>query len=96
MKDIWKIQAHNVEVKTVSPSCLDGNAGLSIFPKNIIKISSELKYTQYVETLVHEIIHFCNGELEERVVDGLAQQLTQVLLDNAPKWSKLLSKRSIK
>jgi hypothetical protein len=50
--------------------------------KQTISIDSELTGTMLVTTLIHEIFHVMNTELEHVLLDSLAQQLTQVLLDN--------------
>jgi Zn-dependent peptidase ImmA (M78 family) len=49
---------------------------------NEIIINSTLSPEQKQITLLHEIIHAVNGELNEVVVDSLAQQLHQVLTEN--------------
>lgn len=49
---------------------------------NTIRIEEGLPYTQSIYVLFHEIFHAMNGELEEVLIASLAEQLTQVLLDN--------------
>ena len=58
-----------------SVGCLDRKTGT-------IYISEDLIQSEREATLLHEILHTLNGELTETFVEGLAQQLYQVLSDN--------------
>ena len=49
---------------------------------NTISIDKEMAYEQQMVTLLHEMIHALNGELDEKTVDGLAVGLHQIIMDN--------------
>lgn len=74
-----KIGAHTytIEIKE-----LDNNLGECDRLKNKISLDKRLPHTQLVATLFHEIFHALNNETDHEKVDGKAEQLTQVLLDN--------------
>lgn len=50
--------------------------------KGLISIRKDLMDTQRESTLFHEIFHVLNSELDHVILDGLAEQLYQVLKDN--------------
>jgi hypothetical protein len=55
---------------------------------NTITISEDLPHSQAFSTLFHEILHACNTTIGDTpighaLVDSLAEQLAQVLSDNA-------------
>jgi len=50
--------------------------------KNEIWISNKIEVSQQEATLFHEIIHQLNSQLNETMVDALAEQLYAVLKDN--------------
>lgn len=74
-----KLGAHTYKIITKE---LDDDFGSIDRLKNIIYIDSRLPDTQLLATLVHEILHALNNETQHERVDGLAEQLTQVLVDN--------------
>ena len=77
-----KIGGHEYTVELVDPETLDNDCGKMNPRRNLIQISSDMPQSQLEETLLHEIIHACNGGLPEETVDGLAHSLYQVLKDN--------------
>jgi len=48
----------------------------------VIQISSQLSPTQTFVTLLHEAMHTMNRTLDHTVLDSLAEQVGQFLLDN--------------
>jgi Zn-dependent peptidase ImmA (M78 family) len=82
---ILKIGAHTYTIHVVTPPILtedDASQGANCPKRNIIEINSSLAPSHQVVTLLHEILHTLNSELNHVVLDSLAEQLTQVLLDN--------------
>ena len=78
-----KIGAHRYAVERVGPNTLGNDRdGYHDPEKNIITINGSYSESHQWAILMHEIIHAINGELEERETEYLAQNLTQVLLDN--------------
>lgn len=74
-----KIGAHQIQVLIVEHFDDCGEFD----PKtNIIKISKELPDTQKLQTLIHEVLHALNGELEHALLDSLSAQLAAVITDN--------------
>lgn len=79
-----KIGAHSYSVEYVKvPKGIDSvNVGLCDKERGIITIDNSLIPSEKYVALWHEIFHILNGELPEREVDWLAQQIAQVLDDN--------------
>ncbi len=50
--------------------------------KGIIYIDNTLMKSEQEVSLIHEIFHILNTELNHELLDSLAQQLYQVLTDN--------------
>jgi len=50
--------------------------------KGIISIKNSLIQSEKEETLIHEIFHAINNEINETLLESLAQQLYAVLKDN--------------
>ena len=50
--------------------------------KGTISINATLMQSEKEETLIHEILHGINSELNETLLDSLAQQIYGVLSDN--------------
>lgn len=88
-----KIGSHNYKVKFVEiPADIEAeNMARTNKTSATITIDKKVIPTEKFATLLHEILHIINGEIPEKEVEALAQQLTQVLIDN--KW---LSKRILK
>lgn len=74
-----KIGAHIYNVKLVDE--LD-KCGMLNRDKNILSISADMPQDQKEATLIHEILHGLNNELDHTLVDGLAEGLYQVFKDN--------------
>lgn len=74
-----KIGAHIFTIRTAD---LEKQCGLTDSVKQTITIDSQVTGTMLVATLIHEVFHVMNSELDHALLDSLAQQLTQVLLDN--------------
>ena len=55
-----------------------------IFDRNLqcIYINSDLRGTELFCTLIHEILHVINNEMEHTDIEYLSQAFTQVLVDN--------------
>jgi len=50
--------------------------------KIIIAISDQLTQSQKESTLIHEIFHVLNNELDHALLDSLSEQLYQVIKEN--------------
>lgn len=66
---------------------MDDMSGCWLNESNTIKICKSLSQSQKESTLIHEILHVLNSELDGReighmLLDSLANQLYQVLADN--------------
>ena len=79
-----KIGAHNYDVIYVDdhPFFETDKVGYLDRPNGKIYISKNMIETEKQVALFHEILHVLNGELAENVIDPLAQQLLQVVVDN--------------
>jgi Zn-dependent peptidase ImmA (M78 family) len=78
-----KIGGHEFLIKLEHNSKLgDGSCGLCDRDTNTIIINADLHKSQQEATLIHEIFHAMNWELEEEILESLAQQLYQVFKDN--------------
>lgn len=93
-----KIGAHQIIVKYED---LNGEK-LGEFNRtdNSITIHPALSQSQKDSTLIHEIMHVLNSEVNHTYIDGLSEQFLQVLTDNklwisphTPKKSKRSSKK---
>lgn len=56
--------------------------GQTFYDRGEIYIRSGLPDTVTFSTVMHEILHVINPQLEHVFLEGLAEQLAQVLLDN--------------
>lgn len=54
----------------------------------LIRVSETVKPEIYPQTLLHEVLHAINLQMDHFQVESLAQSLTQVLKDN-PHFTKL-------
>lgn len=50
--------------------------------ENTIYIRSNLSPTMQFTTLIHEMLHVCNSTIDHTLLDSLAEQVGQFLLDN--------------
>lgn len=87
-----KIGGHRYRIEyTNDRSKLDSDKMATIdWEKGIIYIDTALMKSEQEVSLLHEVFHIANGELEEELVDSLAQQLYPVLKDNEKlfEWRK--------
>lgn len=74
----WKIQ----EVDEAEIDCDEHVIGDQSFPNQLIRLSKTLTPEMKSLTLLHEILHCINGQLEHDMVEVLSNQLHQVILDN--------------
>lgn len=74
-----KIGAHTYKVQFVGE--LD-KCGATNRDNGTISIAKEMAQSHKEVTLLHEILHALNSELDHTVLDSLAEQLYQVLSDN--------------
>ena len=58
------------------------NCGHSDRTTGIISINADLIQSEQELTLIHEIFHLINGELNETLLDSLSEQVYQVFKDN--------------
>ena len=78
-----KIGGHVYKVILVGDNDLDvGGEGAMCRKKGQITILKDNKISEQEATLIHEIIHVCNNELKEEIIESMAQQLYQVFSDN--------------
>lgn len=80
-----KIGPHTYTVHVVTPPTLcadESPAGINCNQRGVIEIDARLTDTEQAATLFHEVLHVMNSELDHVLLDSLAQQITQVLLDN--------------
>jgi len=80
-----KIGGHEFKIVFKKASLVDeGNAdsGSLDTDSNTIEINEKLTQSQKEVTLLHEIFHAMNTELNEVMVESLSQQLYQVFMDN--------------
>ena len=85
---ILKIGGIKYQVKYVSPTDLDeeGKNGMTNFEKSTIYINKNQDKQQLQATLIHEVIHCLNNQLDEPTVEFLAQGIYQILIDNKIKY----------
>ncbi len=74
-----KILAHNYSIKEVDGLPDEGSFN---WLENVILINKKLPQSRKEAVLFHEIIHAINSELNEEMVEFLAQNLYQVLKKN--------------
>lgn len=60
----------------------EGDLGQTFYDRGEIYIRSGLPDTVTFSTLMHEILHVINPQLDHVFLEGLAEQMSQVLLDN--------------
>lgn len=77
-----KIGGQDYTIKEVSSASLEGDFGRVLPESLIIEINEDLPITLKQETLLHEIIHTINAEIDETTTQFLAHTLFQVLHDN--------------
>ncbi len=56
--------------------------GETDYGKNVIKVNSEISFSQKQSTLIHEAMHGMNTTMSHEFLDSLAEQLFQFLKDN--------------
>ena len=79
-----KIGAHQVDVQVVD-SWPEGDLDMlgQAFPeRGVIYVRAGLPETQAFRVLIHEAMHFMNGTMSHELLDSLAEQIAQFLLDN--------------
>lgn len=80
--DRIKIGGLNYKVSLVDPEIIDNSMGSFNPALGEIQIRNDIRQEQKEATLLHEILHAINNEMEEKEVEALAQALYQVLSDN--------------
>ena len=60
----------------------DGVLGQAFPEHNQIYIKAGLPDTQSFSVLLHEAMHFMNSTIDHPLLDSLAEQISQFLLDN--------------
>ena len=74
-----KIGAHTYQIKFIEG--LD-KCGSTNRDKQVILVGEEMPQTQREVTLIHEILHAINNEIDHALLDSLAEQMYAVLKDN--------------
>lgn len=79
-----KIGCHDVTVvRAESWPTSDPDILGEAFPEsNEIYLKANLADSQAFSVLLHEAMHFMNGTIDHALLDSLAEQLAQFLLDN--------------
>lgn len=77
-----KIGGHRYKIRLIDM----GDMGKTDRGKNVIYIDKTLPQDQQEATLIHEILHALNNELNHTTLDSLAEQIYQVIREN--KWMK--------
>ncbi len=80
-----KIGGHNITINIRELDSSD-DSGMRQMRKNkdVIVIDTDLPRSQQEATLLHEIFHVINIELDEKEVEFLAQAFYQIIADNPP------------
>lgn len=82
--DFLKIGAHEYRV-IQAPWWEDsdsGDLGQTCYEQQIIYIKAGMPESLTVTTLIHEVFHVINSQLDHTLLESLAEQLTQVFMDN--------------
>lgn len=74
-----KIGGHTVPIKILPALPADG---YYVHDSSHIELRKELNSSMKEQTLLHEIFHAINSELDHPLMESLSQQLYQVLKDN--------------
>jgi len=81
---VLKIGCH--EYKLVFASVWDGQGsqdlGETDYEKQTIHIKAGMAETTEFSTVIHEILHVINPQLDHVLLESLAEQLSQFLLEN--------------
>lgn len=79
-----KIGAH--EYKLLFLECWDGqnsaDLGETDYEKQEIRIRAGMAETTEFSTVIHEVLHVINSQLDHVLLESLAEQISQVLLEN--------------
>ena len=82
-----KVGGRTIDVKIVEPTHpkLDNNRDNGCYSTidNVIYLSSDCHKEQLPAVFLHEVLHAVNVDLDETIVEFLAQSLYQVLHDNS-------------
>jgi hypothetical protein len=82
-----KIGGHDIQVRVekkwiIGEHNSEEDDGLYDSATNTIYLSAQLAPSKMESTLIHEILHVLNLELDHDLLSSLAEQLYQVLKDN--------------
>ncbi|KKN24244.1 hypothetical protein LCGC14_0896890 [marine sediment metagenome] len=77
-----KIGAHTYEVREVEDHFESGDLGQCDYAEQVIMITKGLKPEQYFAILLHEAMEVMNTSMRHDILDSLAEQIAQFLLDN--------------
>ena len=86
-----KIGGHTYKIELTDDKNLleKDTAGMLCREKGTIYILKSLMESEKEATLIHEILHAINGELDEVTVEGIAQQLYQIVKENNVLYRKM-------
>lgn len=82
--DYLKIGAHDYHL-VLAPyweGSDDGDLGQTFYEKQQIYLKSGMPHSLTFATLIHEVLHVINPQLDHVLLESLAEQISQVLLDN--------------
>lgn len=78
-----KIGAHSYKVIEVSAGRLGSTDDASVDKeKGVITINKNLMQSEKETTLIHEVLHVMNNEIQHQMIESLAQQIYQFLHEN--------------
>lgn len=82
--DSLKIGAHEVKVVVTEHwKTREGDLYAEWIPhENTIYIANDVSETMQFSSFIHEIFHVMNATLDHALLDSLAEQISQVLLEN--------------
>lgn len=81
MDQTLKIGGHRVKL-TLKDFEGEDRCGDASYLRNEIRINKDLAQSQKEETLIHEVLHICNTEIDHVVLDSITSQLYAFLKDN--------------
>jgi len=77
-----KIGAHQYEIVLTKDIFEGATCGIQLRKESKLGVNADLPPSHQGATLLHEILHAINSELDHTLLDSLSEQLYQVLSDN--------------
>lgn len=76
-----KVGGHNIKI-VLKDRWADDTSGEWMPDRNEIWINKNLSGSQIWATIIHEVFHVMNSELDHALLESLAQQIFQIVSDN--------------